>query len=223
MTIDNFPQPVKGADTVVRVTGAICASLPGLATLKELMQAVLERKIEHYQKTLIDLVHEHGIDVLSEEQVQFYLPAAYRFFEQVRIGEYDHNLKILGRLIAGELEGGLHGDVGKIGRAARKLEMLTFKQLSFLVMCKRGFELTHISERESTTSGCLAPVHMIDAFAEREISIDYAQAREQLHELSARGLLTVGSNHKTIGGHYYYANAAFADIIQAAEDALAKP
>jgi hypothetical protein len=204
----------------VKITGVICASLPGLATLKELMQAALENRIERYQRRLIDLVHERGVDVLSEEQAQFYVPAAYRFFEQVRIGEYDHNLTILGRLIAGELEGGVPRDAGKIGRAARKLEMLTVEQLSFLATCKRGFELTHTSQRESTTPGCLDAAHMIDAFAERGIDITYVQAREQLHELSARGLLTVGSNHKTIGGHYYYANAAFQEIIQAAEDAI---
>ncbi len=182
------------------------------------MQAALEIRIEQYQQKLIDLLHERGVDVLSEEQAQFYIPAAYRFFEQVRIGEYGHNLMVLGRLLAGELEGALPGDTGKIGRAARKLEMLPFEQLSCLALCKRGFELTHTSERESTTPGCLDAVHIIDAFAEREVHIDYAQAREQLHELSARGLLTVGSNPKTIGGHYYYANAAFREIIQAAEE-----
>lgn len=223
MTVDKLPQPVKSVDTVIRITNAICSSLPGLATLKEFMQAMQERKIEHYQKILVDLVHECGISVLSEEQAQFYLPSAYRFFEQVRIGEYDHNLRTLGRLIAGELAAEPCGDVGKIGRAARKLEMLTFEQLNFLAMCKRGFELTHTSKRESTTPGCLDPVHMIDVFGELGISINFSQATEKLHELSVRGLLTVSGNPKTIGGHYYYVNAAFLEIIQAAEVSVSKP
>nr|WP_298096392.1 hypothetical protein [uncultured Shinella sp.] len=217
MTLESLPQPARNAETVVKVTGAICASLPGLATLKELMQITLELKIEKYQKKLISLVSERGIEVLSEEQSQFYLPAAYRFFEQVRIGEYHHNLHVLGRLIAGELDSAAVADAGKIGRAARKLEMLSFEQLAFLGMCKRGFELTHISKRESATPGCLEPLIMVDAFGEQGRDYTYMQAQEHLHELSTRGLLTTGSNPKTIGGHYYYRNAVFEEIIAAAE------
>ncbi len=42
------------------------------------------------------------LDNLTDGQREFFLPAGYRFFEQVRLGEYEHNLQLLAELIAGE-------------------------------------------------------------------------------------------------------------------------
>lgn len=215
--MEEFPQPTKNALTVWKITGAICSTIPGLSTIRELSQHFLDSRIELYQGKLIEAVRREGIEVLSDEQAAFYVPAAYRFFEQVRLGEYDHNLFVLAALIAGNLNDKMgRADVGRVGRAARKLELLSLSELTALVRCKEAFEISGTLPDDDSNELCFGPRLLVRIYGYHGQEITYLAALESLHELASRGLLTVGSNNKTMGGQYFFRNRAFDEIIEAA-------
>ena len=134
--MSNLPiaQPSKNARDVYEVTGAILESVPGGSVVKKFADIYLNRRIDAALKLLVEEIKNSGIQVLTDAQYEYYLPSAYRFAEQVRLGEYEHNLKILRNIIIDGLKNN-RMDSGKVGRNARQLENLTEFELSVLVAC----------------------------------------------------------------------------------------
>jgi hypothetical protein len=138
-----LPQSNKNARDVYEVTGAILESIPGANVIKKFVDIHLNRKLEEQLNLLAAQVQESGIEILSEEQFEFYIPSAYRFAEQVRLGDYEHNLKILRKILIGQLKAN-SSDTGKIGRHARQMEYLSEFEIDVLVA---SYELmTHLTK-----------------------------------------------------------------------------
>lgn len=120
--MENLPRPTTHAKDILNVTLSIVNLIfPQTSVLKEFFDIMINKRIKRGQYILIEEISKNGIDSLTKEQFDFYIPSAYRFFEQVRIGEYEHNLRILAKLISGEL--GVQGeepDTGRVGRASKK-------------------------------------------------------------------------------------------------------
>lgn len=212
-------QPTKHADDIRNVTLEIFSSFaPGGGVLKASLDILVRKRLEEGQRILVAEIKERGISSLSEEKWEYYIPAAYRFFEQVRLGEYQHNLKILAKMIAdGTSAHDEPSDVGAIARAARKLEMLPLEHLFALSRCERAFEIYAASE-EAAASGrswiCIDSDELKMSFAEIGEEVANSQCGEWLHELASRGLLTTGSRAGMIGGLYYYKNQFYRETIK---------
>lgn len=211
-------QPIKHADDIRNVTLEIFSSfVPGGGVLKASLDILVRKRLEEGQRILVAEIKERGISSLSEEKWEYYIPAAYRFFEQVRLGEYEHNLKILAKMIAdGASAHDEPSDVGAIARAARKLEMLPLEHLFALWRCERAFEIYAASEEAETSGGYLNidSDELRKSFAEIRKEVLNIQCSEWLHELASRGLLTPGSRASRIGGLYYYKNQFYRETIK---------
>jgi hypothetical protein len=72
-------------------------------------------------------------DELSVEQVGEYVPMTYRFFEAVKEGEYEHNLRILAAFMAKELKQDIP-DAPNFARTARRLEGITRRELALIAL-----------------------------------------------------------------------------------------
>ncbi len=214
------PQPKKGASDIFEVSSAILSTLlPPLTILKAGADILVRKRMEDGQRLLISEIEDKGVSGLSDEKWDYYVPAAYRFFEQVRLGEYEHNLRILAKLIAGDLsESNASTDLGKVGRAARKLEMLTKEQLLALSKCPRAFEIYEASSESDGYWICIEEQELQASFAEDDLIVKPIECQEWLHELSCRGILTSGGRPSRVGGTFYYRNSVFNEIIAAASE-----
>ncbi|SMD07639.1 hypothetical protein [Rhizobium sp. RU36D] len=190
--MEQLPEPTRSARNVVTLTGAVCSELlPGFSVLKELYGIYLDRKIEHHREELVKAIEAKGISALSElsdEQAEFLLPAAYRFFEQVRLGEFSHNLKILAAFIAGcVVQRSCPAEAGEVGRFARQLEYLDIQTLNVLsasLKLRTKIPL-EVNPNEPFVSGGGILYHFPEFFSEA----DGPKIRSSLAILSSRGFL----------------------------------
>ncbi len=212
------PQPAKNAADLYEVSAAIVTTLlPPLAVLKAGADVLIRKRMEEGQRLLLEEIGQTGSGKLSEEKWHYYVPAAYRFFEQVRLGEYEHNLRVLARLISGDLNAQQNNvDVGKIGRAAQKLEMLPKAHLVALARCERAFELYAASDEFDGYWLCIDVSELRTSLVEVGVHADARECQEWLHELAARGILTSGGRPSREGGTFYFKNAVFDEIISSA-------
>lgn len=217
--LNQVPQPTKNATDVYEVSSAIItALLPPLAVLKAGADVLIRKRMEEGQRLLLSEIGRMGTGQLADEKWDYYVPAAYRFFEQVRLGEYEHNLRVLAKLISGDLNAQQNDvDVGKIGRAARKLEMLPKAHLVALSRCQRAFELYAASDESDGYWICIDESELRGSLAEVGVTAEGIECQEWLHELAARGILTSGGRPSRIGGTYYFKNAVFDEIISSTE------
>lgn len=127
-------QPTTSALDIYEITSSIITDLIPLgSTFKSGFDLLIRKRLEEGQKILLDEIEFKGLNVLSTEQWDYFIPVAYRFFEQVRLGEYKHNLKVVAGLISIDLKPPTsQHDIGAISRAARKLEMLPLEHLEAL-------------------------------------------------------------------------------------------
>lgn len=213
------PEPTKTAADVYEVASAIASTfLPPLAIFKAGADLLIKKRMEEGQRILISEIRANGPDELSQDKWDYYIPAAYRFFEQVRLGEYEYNLRVLAKLLSGDLSALNTGaDVGKIGRAAKKLEMLPKPHLIALSKCPRAFELYAASSESDGYWICIDEPELKSSFAESGLDVKALDCQEWLHELASRGLLTAGGRPSRVGGTYYYKNSVFNEVITAAQ------
>lgn len=218
--MENLPQPSESAQTVANVLVAVAGSLiPGGGVFRELLDIHLNDRIKKSQTILIEALQEKGLivfDELTQGQKEFIIPAAYRFYEQVRLGEYEHNLRILGKLLTNGLVSETHADPGIIGRASRRLELISRSELQALALTYNAFEIYRKSDEYDKYWLCIDGHELVAAFIEQGLNLEVIEAEELLHEFSTRGLLTVGGRPSRIGGIYYYMNTAYNEVIEAA-------
>lgn len=180
-----LPQPNKNARSVVKIVGLL-ADILGYGVIKELGIGALDRNLEKQQGKIIEAIKAEGIDVLDEEQAQFFIPNAMRFYEQVRLGEYDHNLSLLRKILIDGLKLP-SSDSGKIGRHARQLEYLSQSELDVLAA---AFETQSILSALNNDDG-FVNVEMIKVQIPRFQDIASEQIKWALNVLNSRGLLVV--------------------------------
>lgn len=220
--LNEAPQPNNNAADVYEICAAIMSTLlPPLAALKAGADILIRKRMEEGQRLLIAEIGQMGTGKLADEKWDFYVPAAYRFFEQARLGEYEHNLRVLAKLISGDLNAQeCDVDIGKIGRAARKLEMLPKKHLVALSRCKRAFEIHAATERFDGYWMCINACELHTSLTEVGVNAEVIECQEWLHELAVRGILTSGGRPSSVGGIFYFKNAIFEEIISSAEAAV---
>lgn len=217
------PQPTNKAKDIYDVLSAIVTSfIPSLAVFKAGADILIRKRLEHGQSLLFSEINQKGLSELSNEKWDYYIPTAYRFFEQVRLGEYNHNLIVLAKLIAGDLDAtDSLPDIGKIGRAATKLEMLPKEHLFALARCERAFEIYQASEECDGYWICIDNRELMDSYREIGVEILPIDCQGYLHELASRGLLIAGDRPSRVGGTFYYKSSVFNEIISAAKSAAA--
>lgn len=218
--LTELPQPSKSTRDIYEISAAVVTTLvPPLAAFKAGADILIRKRLEAGQALLLEEIRSSGVDALSNEKWDYYLPAAYRFFEQVRLGEYEHNLSVLAKLIAGDLRAtDPLPDIGKIGRAASKLEMLPKEVLIALSRCERAFEIYETTDECDGYWICIDAPELIASFAEVGVDVKAIQCQEWLHELGCRGILTSSDRPSRIGGTFYYRSSVYREIIQGAKD-----
>jgi hypothetical protein len=218
-----FPQPAKNATVVYDVVcGVLADFFPGGATIKTIVDTYLQNKRSGIERLLLEAISERGIGAIDEEQFEFYVPAIYRFVEQVRVGEYEHNLRVLAALIAdGCAQASGPADAGVISRAAKRLELISFEELVTLAATKAAWDM-RLSEgptlQSEFTIDNLAILRAHDAQGQ---SLELPELAERLHELSVRGLLLYSPPSGFFHGGYA-PTRAFNELINAVTRTVVK-
>lgn len=184
-----LPQPTKNAREVYEITGAILELVPGFNVLKKFADLKLNRLLEAKLNQLANEVRESGISVLSDVQVEFYLPSAYRFAEQVRLGDYEHNLKILRKILIDGLKTN-STDSGKIGRHARQLEYLSEFEVAVLAAVHEFLDFADGTDAPRKWAGSVEL--KLNSFMDEAISDE--SIATALSVLNSRGLLIPNEN-----------------------------
>jgi hypothetical protein len=184
-----LPQPTKTARDVYEVTGAILESIPGVGVLKKFTDIYLNRRIEEELNKIVHEVRASGIGILTETQFEFYLPSAYRFAEQVRLGDYEHNLRILRKILMNGLRAS-STDTGKIGRHARQLEYLSEFEIDVLAA---AYELGMVFADRVGEEGFVSPEGIVGNIA-RFSNSQLKDVKYALGNLHSRGLLVLDGN-----------------------------
>ncbi|MEM5500493.1 hypothetical protein WNY59_02715 [Ahrensia kielensis] len=181
-----LPRPTKNAQKVVDLVGVIASSVPIASSLKELWSIKLKRDFERAQEILIEQISSQGIEVLSDESLEFFVPASYKFFDQVRLGEYEHNLEILAGLITRNIGSSDSLSKKNILRYASALSGLSSYEIDTLSLVS-----STASEKKGNTSDTRnISVGAGDLIADREYSLEEKIKRDSaLSMLASRGLL----------------------------------
>jgi hypothetical protein len=193
---DRLPQPLPGARTVLEVVEAILSEVPFAAPA---VRALIDNRIKAGQRIILEEIRAKGmraIDDLSDSQIDFFVPASYRFFEQVRLGEYEHNLRVIARQMAGEMAEDDSRDVGRIARTARCLEMASLDELRCIAHIKRAVEIyfADAKNQESTTSiehhkDIFTPLSLQRGLEESGIAMEMYALRNAVWSLTTRGVI----------------------------------
>jgi hypothetical protein len=186
----NLPQPNSNATSASAITSVILDSVPWLGPA---IKTYLQFKLEEARAILLDEIKRYGLQALDDltvEQRRFLVPAGYRFFEQVRLGEYAHNLRVLARLIAGEMTGEGPPDIGRIARAARGLEMATLVELRCIARAKRAAEINFLdaAEKDDRPVGIFTPLTLVDSLSEGGTDLAMDDVVNAVWSLQNRGI-----------------------------------
>lgn len=220
-----LPMPTRGALGKAEIASAIVAdalaalAIPGGATASKTLERLLNRRLQQAQDELFDAISRGEYGLLSSPDYENLVPNALTYFEAARRGEYEHNLKVLAALLAGEFRVS-EADPGKIRRAARRLEAMSQEELEFLVVLKKVYDKKEKSEGFDGHHLCIEDRDVVDYFG-REYKSPETEINSRLIDFISRGLLFIGSNPGYIGGQYYYKTEAFNEIVAAAEKAEA--
>ncbi len=188
----DLPQPSKNAQNLAAIVMAICSDLVpwGGGTLREIFSVYQNQQVDKYRKILVEEIQNYGagvIDKLNEGQTEFIIPAAYRFFEQVRLGEYEQNLRVLARFIGGSLADGssvrVPGDVGRFARQLEYLDEYCLRILCAALKLKDKISVTRDPDKVPISSGGL--IYHLSEFSPGEAP----RIRTCLAILSSRGFL----------------------------------
>ena len=217
--VKRLPQPTGTAKPLVGIAHAIVESLPNVGPWLALaMRSAVDRSIVEGQRILSEEFSRRGIealDDLTEEQREWFVPAGYRFFEQARLGEYEHNLRVLARLVAGEMLDENRKDVGRVARAARRLESISKKHLLCLA-CITDEISTRVDAVASSAPLTISVDAILERSAPKQISAD--EVLEAMQELEWRGIVSRREGEILASGRgpsVYELTAAYYDIFEA--------
>ena len=145
MDNEELPQPTNNARSISSLAIAVVSDLlPGSNTINELWRLELEKQFQRGQDVLLAAVERRGIRALNDDQLSFFIPASYTFFERVRLGEAEYNLKLLSEFIAGGLVSSV-GEPSHIARISHVISGLSEFEISVLVAVKKNEDQVEIS------------------------------------------------------------------------------
>jgi len=216
--MSKLPAPKKKTQQIIEITTGLTGVvidtiIPGVgSTIRGAVSIAIRQRMERGEAILLEEIRRSGLDALDNEQLDFFVPAYYRFLEQVRLGEYEHNLMLLAKLITGcAAAEAVERDVGRVGRAAQKLHLLSRAELDALAHCLRIFDnpLELSGDRHALF---LTPRDFAARPRPDGVRFIEKDALQMLHELSIRGLLTYAGTPAINGAPAYYRNKALDEI-----------
>jgi len=184
---EKLPEPTENARSVNAILGAMIADLmPMGSSLNELWRQHLERQFKKGQRILVERISRQGISALSDPQLAYFVPASYRFFEQVRQGELEHILAIL----AGQIASDLGEEDAEPIVVARLSALLSGLSKFELLVFRRTYELLAEQQVGSSSGrdGSVSAYGVTQAIDELSAS-DRTRVESAQALLSARALL----------------------------------
>jgi hypothetical protein len=168
---------------------------------------------------LVEEVRSKGIealDDLSEGQKEYFIPQAYRFGEQIRVGEYDHNLRVLAKVIAADLvDETARADSAKALRLARKMEGLTPENLVVLGCCRDAF--IQRARNNDPEPPYILPSVVVEGLPKSMRDMGETRRDDSLVELLSRGILRDAA---LILGHGYCETCLYRELVAAAYEVV---
>jgi hypothetical protein len=144
--LEELPQPTHSARNVSDVVSVVIEAMPLLGgPLGRVYEIALVKRTEKNLRLIVDRVKENGIDILNDDQISFLIPSTFRFAEQIKLGDYDHNLEIIRKIIVDGVVAGSK-DSGKVGRHARQLEYLSEFEIRVFAEIARLYLEGHLDE-----------------------------------------------------------------------------
>lgn len=208
----------SGAKAVALTGSAIVSDilglfLPGGSTLHQAVSTLVERRLRQSEEILMDAVSAGNIDMLKDEQLEFVVPTAFRFYQSARDGEAKHNLRILAEILAGRIKSG-RLETADFLRVSRQIEGLAVSDLATLVAVSevdkahRGRSRGETDTRDKELIERLVPAYFEN---ERELGSSLAL-------LAGRGLI-VPDQQTTLDASLqaYLASASAEEIIAMAK------
>lgn len=224
---NNLPSPVKNAaltaklipGMAIAVAGAVFAQ-PEIAAaagaLGVALPIVIDQLIERGQKILLKQIEKGNFHDLSEEQTAAFFPLAWRYFESVRRGDYEHILEILAAYLVGELKQEIP-EPGNFVQVASRLEGLSTTDLKVMTLIDLSPSTISKSSTEGDETGerpSLTAISLKVSPQNNKWGLTKSVIQESLVDLMGRAFLIpdeatrVG---KTLG--YYYASQKFIELM----------
>ncbi|MDH4413904.1 MAG: hypothetical protein QE484_11385 [Rhizobium sp.] len=184
-----LPDPVPNARTVAGLSTIVISHVfPGGSLLRELIDQWQSKRRNDGQAILIKAIEDQGLrafDSLTDGQLEFIVPATYLFFEQVRLGEYHHNLTVLARFVAHGVTALKRPDPGDVGRFARQLEHLSELELGVMANALALRDLWDSPDNYDF----LSADGLRTTFPELYAAVNVVELRSSLALLASRGLI----------------------------------
>jgi len=212
-----LPKPTKNVELITSLSLAVISDflsavqMPGGSTITKVMEIWRQKRIESAQEILFDEVAKGNTELLYDPDYEGLIPNIFSYFECAQRGEFNHNLRVLARLLVGETNLQM-ANPGKIRRVARRLEAMSLEDLQLLVLLKETFDQ---KQQSPTYDGYHLFVndHDVVKSLNRNYVAPETHTNTQLIDFVSRGLLFIGGNPATIGGHYYYKTESFEEIV----------
>jgi hypothetical protein len=223
MDDNKLPEPTEGAAARNEFSQrAIAALLPGIGEVIAYgLGQLIQKRLKVGTDILIEEIERSGrarLDQLTEGQKEYFLPQAYRFMEQVRVGEYRHNLRVLAKILAGTIgDEGERADTGIMLRSARALEGLPLDGLVALARCDEAFEKHRAPEFEFENGSRFVTISeqsLMSAYGSCGEHLGFPEAAQHLTELAARGFLFLEPGSR-FEGSAFGKTQLFSEVISA--------
>ncbi|MDQ0392232.1 hypothetical protein [Labrys monachus] len=181
------PSPTEGAADVAALAAGIGAAVAATwfpvtaAVAAAAFTFAIGKFVKRGERILADRLRKGEVALLSAEKHAELVPMAYRFFEAVMQGEYEHTLEVLAAFIVGEV-GEESPEAANFSRMAGRLEGISKNELR-LIAHIASYVVPSANPRWVSVAAVKGPELVADL---RDDGI----LAEGLNELSRRGFLT---------------------------------
>ncbi|EFG2885704.1 hypothetical protein BO068_004895 [Escherichia coli] len=215
----NLPQPTNAAADLAAITASLVGDvltcfLPGGGTISRSIEIFQNRKIEAARKMLFDEVAAGNIQLLRKPEYEALIPNVFAYFDAARSGEYEHNMKILARLLVEQVVSE-EPDSMVVKRSARRLEGMGIADLGFLTTLASIYDAKRTSQ-EFDGYHLFADDSDVVRYEAREYVSPEQSINSKFSDAASRGLLFLGGDPRIVGGQVYYPTDSFYEIVRAA-------
>ncbi|WP_327211557.1 hypothetical protein [Rhizobium ruizarguesonis] len=207
-----------GISATILSDGLALFSIPGTSLLSKAIETYADKKLREAQDLLFQQVAEGNIRLLQDPNYENLIPNVLGYFEAAQRGEFNHNLKLLARLLIDKSELA-NTDAGLINRSARRLNSMSLEDLMLLARLKEIFDSKEAEGKHGGHYIFVEDRDIVEVLG-REHTAPETKINSQLMDFASRGLLFLGGDPETIGGINFYRTEAFAEIISAAVAAV---
>lgn len=182
----------------------VAAMLPQFATAIGLatpaVMVVTEGLISRPSRILEDFLRRGNVVDLSCQDLESFVPMAYRFFISAQQGEYEHNLKLLAAFLTTELQSPscTPGSFLDMAKRVEGLNVLSLRAIALI-----GMEAKRLEEMgRASTGGIAITVEVLSDRARSKAPLNSREAVDALADLAGRGFLyprsvtTYGGSHQ---------------------------